>query len=124
VTSSAGTRQEVPFFVDISSCPESPEIMSVQSHSHPLGASDRKLDEKHALDPELLQGHDVQYDDAEDILARQDIDPALNAKMHIVNNVRFLNCQIWGIVLIRCQAIDSIGWTNYHWKLFFLNGFG
>ena len=22
------------------------------------------------------------------------------------------------------QAIDEIGWTNYHWKLFVLNGFG
>lgn len=22
------------------------------------------------------------------------------------------------------QAIDEIGWTNYHWKLFLLNGFG
>ncbi|KAI0479117.1 MFS general substrate transporter [Xylariaceae sp. FL0804] len=43
----------------------------------------------------------------EDILARQDLDPALNAKMHLVNN-----------------AIDEIGWTPYHWKLFFLNGFG
>ncbi|CAN8104394.1 unnamed protein product [Discula destructiva] len=43
----------------------------------------------------------------EDILARQDLDPALNMKMHLVNN-----------------AIDEIGWTNYHWKLFFLNGFG
>ncbi|KAI1375980.1 MFS general substrate transporter [Hypoxylon crocopeplum] len=44
---------------------------------------------------------------AEDILALQDLDPALNAKMHLVNN-----------------AIDEIGWTNYHWKLFVLNGFG
>jgi hypothetical protein len=26
--------------------------------------------------------------DAEDILSLQDVDPALNAKMHIVNNVR------------------------------------
>ncbi|KAJ2998780.1 hypothetical protein NUW58_g220 [Xylaria curta] len=43
----------------------------------------------------------------EDILAMQDLDPALNAKMHLVNN-----------------AIDEIGWTNYHWKLFMLNGFG
>lgn len=43
----------------------------------------------------------------EDILALQDLDPALNMKMHLVNN-----------------AIDEIGWTNYHWKLFGLNGFG
>ncbi|PSR99272.1 major facilitator superfamily domain-containing protein [Coniella lustricola] len=43
----------------------------------------------------------------EDILARQDLDPVLNVKMHLVNN-----------------AIDEIGWTRYHWKLFFLNGFG
>lgn len=45
--------------------------------------------------------------DGEDILALQDLDPALNMKMHLVNN-----------------AIDEIGWTNYHWKLFGLNGFG
>ncbi|KAI1329336.1 major facilitator superfamily domain-containing protein [Xylariaceae sp. FL0255] len=43
----------------------------------------------------------------EDILGTQALDPALNAKMHLVNN-----------------AIDEIGWTNYHWKLFVLNGFG
>ncbi|KAM6482198.1 MFS general substrate transporter [Trichoderma sp. SZMC 28011] len=43
----------------------------------------------------------------EDILSLQDLDPALNMKMHLVNN-----------------AIDEIGWTGYHWKLFFLNGFG
>ncbi|KAH6604935.1 hypothetical protein Trco_006642 [Trichoderma cornu-damae] len=43
----------------------------------------------------------------EDILALQDLDPALNMKMHLVNN-----------------AIDEIGWTGYHMKLFFLNGFG
>lgn len=43
----------------------------------------------------------------EDVLALQDLDPALNLKMHLVNN-----------------AIDEIGWTKYHWKLFGLNGFG
>ncbi|KAG5927524.1 hypothetical protein E4U42_002132 [Claviceps africana] len=43
----------------------------------------------------------------EDILALQDLDPALSMKMHLVNN-----------------AIDEIGWTPYHLKLFFLNGFG
>ncbi|KIH86469.1 MFS transporter [Sporothrix brasiliensis 5110] len=42
-----------------------------------------------------------------DILGQQDVDPALNQKMHLVNN-----------------AIDDIGWTPYHWKLFVLNGFG
>ncbi|TWU78963.1 hypothetical protein ED733_008132 [Metarhizium rileyi] len=43
----------------------------------------------------------------EDILGLQDVDSALNMKMHLVNN-----------------AIDEIGWTPYHLKLFFLNGFG
>ncbi|CAK7220100.1 Filamentous Growth Regulator [Sporothrix curviconia] len=42
-----------------------------------------------------------------DILGKQDVDPALSQKMHLVNN-----------------AIDDIGWTPYHWKLFVLNGFG
>lgn len=42
-----------------------------------------------------------------DILSQEHVDPVLNAKMHLVNN-----------------AIDEIGFTPYHWKLFFLNGFG
>jgi len=47
------------------------------------------------------------YDSDEDILGHQGVDVALNKKMHLVNN-----------------AIDEIGWTGYHWKLFVLNGFG
>lgn len=42
-----------------------------------------------------------------DILGAEHIDLVLNAKMHLVNN-----------------AIDEIGFTGYHWKLFVLNGFG
>ncbi|KAJ9634244.1 uncharacterized protein PV06_00418 [Exophiala oligosperma] len=41
------------------------------------------------------------------IFSMNDVDPALDAKMRLVNN-----------------AIDEIGWTNMHLKLFFLNGFG
>lgn len=42
-----------------------------------------------------------------DLLAQEDVDPVLNAKMHLINN-----------------AIDEIGFTGYHWRLFCLNGFG
>lgn len=42
-----------------------------------------------------------------DLLGQQSTDPVLNAKMHLVND-----------------AIDEIGFTPYHWKLFVLNGFG
>lgn len=42
-----------------------------------------------------------------DLLQREHTDPVLDAKMHLVNN-----------------AIDEIGFTAYHWKLFVLNGFG
>lgn len=42
-----------------------------------------------------------------DLLAQEDLDPVLNAKMHLVNN-----------------AIDEMGMTGYQWKLFVLNGFG
>lgn len=42
-----------------------------------------------------------------DILAKENVDPALSAKLYLVNN-----------------AIDEIGFTMYHWKLFCLNGFG
>ncbi|KAI0163275.1 major facilitator superfamily domain-containing protein [Pestalotiopsis sp. NC0098] len=50
---------------------------------------------------------DVAAGQSEDILGLQDLDVALNTKMHLVND-----------------AIDEIGWTPYHWKLFCLNGFG
>ncbi|KAK4163706.1 major facilitator superfamily domain-containing protein [Cladorrhinum sp. PSN259] len=43
----------------------------------------------------------------EDVLGRGGLDPALDGKMGLVND-----------------AIDEIGWTEYHTKLFFLNGFG
>ncbi|MCJ1478764.1 hypothetical protein MMC13_007448 [Lambiella insularis] len=43
----------------------------------------------------------------QEIFTLESLDPALNAKMHLVNN-----------------AIDEIGWTGYHYKLFVLNGFG
>ncbi|KAI9046792.1 hypothetical protein LZ554_009527 [Drepanopeziza brunnea f. sp. 'monogermtubi'] len=49
----------------------------------------------------------VSYAEGLDLLAGQDVDPVLTAKMRIVND-----------------AIDEIGWTPYHWKLFVLNGFG
>ena len=42
-----------------------------------------------------------------DILSLEHTDPVLNAKMHLINN-----------------AIDEIGFTPYHGKLFVLNGFG
>lgn len=42
-----------------------------------------------------------------DILGAEHVDLVLNAKMHLVNN-----------------AVDEIGFTGYHWKLFVLNGFG
>ena len=37
---------------------------------------------------------------ADDLLALESQDPALNAKIHVVND-----------------AIDEIGWVNYHWKV-------
>ncbi|KAM4059277.1 major facilitator superfamily protein [Hirsutella rhossiliensis] len=46
-------------------------------------------------------------DGAKDVLSLGDVDPALDKKMRLVND-----------------AIDEIGWTPYHLKLFFLNGFG
>ena len=37
----------------------------------------------------------VNYSESDDILAKQDVDPALNAKMHIVNNVRWIPEEIF-----------------------------
>ncbi|KAK1754377.1 hypothetical protein QBC47DRAFT_447307 [Echria macrotheca] len=57
--------------------------------------------------PTRVSSDDSHGAGGEDILALQDLDPAMNRKMHLVNN-----------------AIDEIGWTPYHTQLFFLNGFG
>jgi hypothetical protein len=47
-----------------------------------------KGDEKAALgEPDVSYDHES-VGSGEDILALQDVDPALNAKMHLVNNVR------------------------------------
>ncbi|KAF4628149.1 hypothetical protein G7Y89_g10003 [Cudoniella acicularis] len=78
----------------------------------PLASSDEKPDyskdgEKNALGERDVSIEQPSVDRGEDLLSLQDVDPALNAKMHLVNN-----------------AIDEIGWTPYHWKLFVLNGFG
>lgn len=45
--------------------------------------------EKYAANDEL-RDTSLDYGKGEDILGQQDIDPALNAKMYIVNNVRNL----------------------------------
>jgi MFS family permease len=54
--------------------------------------------ERHSSDESIQKG---------DLLSLEHVDPALNAKMHLVND-----------------TIDEIGFTRYQWKLFFLNGFG
>jgi hypothetical protein len=64
--------------------------MSATTDSPPLGATTEK---GLKTDPENYVVHDgprdasLDYGKGEDILGRQDIDPALNAKMHIVNDV-------------------------------------
>lgn len=63
-----------------------------------MATEDKKIDDRQE-DPGLFErdvgmNEDVRtiqsssVGDAEDILALQDLDPALNAKMHLVNNVR------------------------------------
>lgn len=69
--------------------------MSAASSSPPLGAFHQRSDlskdpEKYAADAEIKDSS-IDYGKSEDILGQQDIDPALNAKMHIVNNVRYCN---------------------------------
>ncbi|KAK7735270.1 Filamentous Growth Regulator [Cytospora paraplurivora] len=59
------------------------------------------------LEADIRAADSSSLDSGEDVLALQDLEPALNMKMHLVNN-----------------AIDEIGWTAYHWKLFGLSGFG
>ena len=74
--------------------------------------------------PELRNADGGSINSGVDILALQDLDPALNMKMHLVNNVRSSSSSQVLTSLTQKQAIDEIGWTPYHTKLFFLNGFG
>jgi hypothetical protein len=70
--------------------------MSTASGSPPLGAAHAdfsKDPEKFGADTEI-RDNSIEYGKAEDILGQQDIDPALNAKMHIVNNVRYYNPEL------------------------------
>jgi len=45
--------------------------------------------------------------ESQEVYDTSQVDPILTRKMTLVNN-----------------AIDEIGMTTFHWKLFFLNGFG
>jgi hypothetical protein len=66
--------------------------MSLESSPH-IAPSDKETSFPKGDEKAALGEPDVSYDHAsvgsgEDILALQDVDPALNAKMHLVNNVR------------------------------------
>lgn len=77
------------------------------------GVSPPAYDDKQGVPPshehDAQRGHDSDDESVHkgDLLSLEAVDPVLNAKMHLVNN-----------------AIDEIGFTPYHWKLFCLNGFG
>jgi len=64
-----------------------------------LGSSSPPDNDRHSDDDLSIQKGDL--------LNLESIDPALNARMFLINN-----------------AIDEIGFTGYQMKLFFLNGFG
>jgi hypothetical protein len=66
--------------------------MSLESSPH-IAPSDEKTSYPKGDENAALAELDVFYDHdsvgkGEDILGLQDVDPALNAKMHLVNNVR------------------------------------
>ncbi len=65
-----------------------------------LNSDDTKYanSEKAALGEPELTVDGISIGEGQDILSLQGVDPALNAKMHLVNNVRSL-CSIAGIVL-------------------------
>ncbi|KAM0331239.1 hypothetical protein ACHAQA_002908 [Verticillium albo-atrum] len=71
--------------------------------------TDRKVVKDPATqDPDnIVAGDSSSINAGEDLLAGEDSNVALVRKMHLLNN-----------------AIDQIGWTNFHWKLFCLSGFG
>lgn len=62
--------------------------------------------------------------DGFDLLSKDIVDPVLAAKMHLVNNVSWDFMKSVSLYLLTFQAIDEIGFTPYHARLFCLNGFG
>lgn len=79
----------------------------MSSHSIPKVSA---MDEKQPVDVEKaaeFESRTVSSSATLEVFTLQSLDPALDAKMHLVND-----------------AIDEIGLTPYHWKLFVLNGFG
>ena len=66
-----------------------------------------KYDEKDSRNVQDIESLETTSMGKGDVLSQEHTDPVLNAKMHLVNN-----------------AIDEIGFTPYHGKLFCLNGFG
>ena len=57
------------------------------NHSPALTSSEKDHEKVIAAEPNLVYDNDS-VAEGSDILALQDVDPALNAKMHLVNNVR------------------------------------
>ena len=70
--------------------------------------------------------YDTGIEAAREVLSLQEMDPATTKKMHLVNNVskRIKMNMKWENFDLSVQALDEIGWTGYHWKLFILSGFG
>jgi hypothetical protein len=59
-----------------------------------------------------------------DVVSMEGVDQALMAKMDLVNDVCHSQRNLSLNSCLPRQAIDRIGFTPYHTKLFFLNGFG
>ncbi|KAF8423403.1 membrane transporter [Tirmania nivea] len=60
-----------------------------------------------------------------EVFSYEHVDPVLSQKMKLVNNVCPWGCDgCEARKRLKLLAIDDIGFTPYHWKLFMLNGFG
>lgn len=68
----------------------SPNLDSQKSTSTPGKDKSLPLITPHE-DAHAVDGASLRSAEGEDILARQALDPALNSKMHLVNNVSFLS---------------------------------
>ncbi|KAJ5976443.1 MFS transporter [Penicillium waksmanii] len=81
--------------------------MSQFANHSPIEADAEKSGSSNTSNNNTGRAFDSGTDFSEEVLVLQGADPAMDKKMHLVNN-----------------TLDEIGWTTYHWKLFFLSGFG
>ena len=83
--------------------PETTDVYQTEKHM-PAG---KTIDSGNTMPEDVAVGTHIMIQNKEEVFDISTVDPVLSRKMHLVND-----------------AMEQIGMTGFHWKLFCLNGFG